>query len=461
MKRIADFYDLNYQFEGKRVAELGRVSTDEQALKGLSIQAQIEALDEFVKDKKMILVDRYIDDGYSGASLNRPALKRLIEDVKAGLIDFVIFTKLDRFSRKTAHYFYLKSIFDEYNVQWKTIHEDYDTTTANGQFQITIMMALAELERERTRERVNATIVYKFNHKQPLNDSVMPGLKIVDKQYVIDEEKAKLVQFIFDKYEELQSIYQLVKYLSEQHNIDIDNRQMKHLLTHHIYIGEYHHPKLGIGKDYAPQIISNEQFERVQQLININIQKHKHESKKQRILKGIVECGCCGRQLANTVQTRKKGKFIKYFCRYKYSRAKDCSLRAAPYEVTIENYIIDNVLNEVNKLSYELKDKQESNIPKVDKTKLKRKLRNLQILFEDDAINEIEYRTKTREIKAQLETPEITKQITNLDKIKNQIPTNLKDVYNSLNPLEKRRLLTSFIKKIIVHDGSRIELKFF
>lgn len=461
MQNFNNFHDLNYQFEGKRVAELGRVSTDEQKLNGLSIQAQVEALDKFVEDNNMILVDRYIDDGYSGASLNRPALKRLIEDVKLGLIDVVIFTKLDRFSRKAAHYFYLKAIFDKYGVQWKTIHEKYDTTTANGQFQITVMIAMAELERERTRERVNATILYKFNHKQPLNDSAMPGLKIENKQYVLDEDRVDYVKFIFDKFEELQSMYALIKYLSDNHNITIEQRSLKRILAHPIYIGEYHHPKLGIGKDYAPQIISNEQFNRVQRLLQVNIKRYKREPSRERVLKGLVECGCCGRQLTYTVQKRKKGEFIKYYCRYRYTRSKDCTVSASPYEVKIEEYILENILKEVDKLSYVLKDNVDKKIPKVDKTKLKRKLENLKFLFEEGEMTIAEYQSKTKVIKDQLEEPEVVQQISKLDEIKKQIPTNFKEIYESLNTLERRRLLASFIKKVAVHDGGRVEIKFF
>ena len=461
MHNFNNYRDLNYQFEGKRVAELARVSTDEQALKGLSIKAQVEALDEFVEDKKMILVDRYVDDGYSGGSLNRPALKRLIEDVKQGLIDVVIFTKLDRFSRKTAHYFYLKSIFDKYNVQWKTIHEDYDTTTANGQFQITIMIALAELERERARERVNETIIYKFKHKEPLNNSPMPGLKIEDKKYVIDEEKIDFVKFIFDKFEEIQSMYGLIKYLSDNHNITMEQRSLKRMLSHPIYIGEYHHPKLGIGKEYAPQIISNEQFERVQRLLKINIKRYKREQSRERVLKGLVECGCCGRQLTYTVQKRKKGEFVKYYCRYRYTRAKDCTVSASPYEMKIEEYILNNIFKEVDKLSYTLKDNVDKKIPKVDKTKLKRKLENVKFLFEEGEMSIAEYQSKTKAIKDQLEEPEVVQQISQLEEIKKQIPTNFKEVYESLNVLERRRLLSSFIQKIRVHSGNRFEIKFF
>ena len=139
-----------------RVACYERVSTEEQALRGYSIETQIDNLTEYCEKAKMKIVDHYTDEGISGAKppMKRPALKRLLEDVEAGKIDMVLFTKLDRWFRSVQEYFKVQEILERHNVEWKTIHEDYDTTTANGRMAITIFLAIAQNERERTAERI-------------------------------------------------------------------------------------------------------------------------------------------------------------------------------------------------------------------------------------------------------------------------------------------------------------------
>ena len=90
-----------------RAALYERVSTDEQAMHGYSIEAQIDNLTEYCKKNEYKIVDHYTDEGISGAKppLRRPALKRLLEDVNAGKIDIILFTKLDRWFRSVQEYF--------------------------------------------------------------------------------------------------------------------------------------------------------------------------------------------------------------------------------------------------------------------------------------------------------------------------------------------------------------------
>ena len=111
-----------------RVGLYGRVSTEEQALRGFSIEAQVDALKEYAKKNNMKIVDIYLDEGISGAKppLKRPALNRLLEDVKAGKIDMILFTKLDRWFRSVKEYFKVQEILEDNKVEWKTILEDYD-----------------------------------------------------------------------------------------------------------------------------------------------------------------------------------------------------------------------------------------------------------------------------------------------------------------------------------------------
>lgn len=128
-----------------------RVSTEEQSRFGYSIQTQIDALTEYCQKNNIKIVDHYTDAGVSGGKAwkKRPQMVRLIEDVEAGKIDIILFTKLDRWFRNVIEYFKVQEILDRHHVEWKAIWEDYDTTTANGRMAITIFLAIAQNEREK------------------------------------------------------------------------------------------------------------------------------------------------------------------------------------------------------------------------------------------------------------------------------------------------------------------------
>ncbi len=145
-----------------------RVSTDEQAIRHYSIDAQVDNLTEYCEKNKIKIVDHYTDAGISGAKppLKRPDLKRLLDDVEAGKIDIILFTKLDRWFRSVQEYFKVQEVLDKHKVEWKAIHEDYDTTTANGRMAITIFLAIAQAEREKGAERVKTVLEHKRKNKE-------------------------------------------------------------------------------------------------------------------------------------------------------------------------------------------------------------------------------------------------------------------------------------------------------
>ena len=139
-----------------RCAIYVRVSTEEQKINGLSVEAQTDALTEYAKKNNLYVVDSYIDAGLTARKRlqHRKELLRLLDDVKEGNIDIIIFTKLDRWFRNIADYYKVQEILDQYKVNWKTIYEDYDTSTANGRLHINIMLSIAQDEADRTSERI-------------------------------------------------------------------------------------------------------------------------------------------------------------------------------------------------------------------------------------------------------------------------------------------------------------------
>ncbi len=137
-----------------RVAIYIRVSTEDQAREGYSIQAQKNKLEAYCVSQGWDIVGLYVDDGYSAKDLERPEMKRMLAHIEQGLIDCVLVYRLDRLTRSVLDLYKLLEIFERHNCKFKSATEVYDTTTAMGRMFITIVAAMAQWERENLAERV-------------------------------------------------------------------------------------------------------------------------------------------------------------------------------------------------------------------------------------------------------------------------------------------------------------------
>ena len=179
-----------------RVALYARVSTEEQALHGLSIDAQLAALREAYPNGQ-----EYVDLGISGQKpiSKRPELQRLLRDVEQNKIDLIVFTKLDRWTRNIREYYKAQDVLDSHHVAWKALWEDYETQTAAGVLKTNIMLAVSQDEALRTSERIKAVFERKRQNGLVPTGSVPLGIRIVDGHYAHSEDAEK-VRNIFSHY---------------------------------------------------------------------------------------------------------------------------------------------------------------------------------------------------------------------------------------------------------------------
>lgn len=171
-----------------------RVSSEEQAAGGTSLELQVERCRAYVQAQGWTLADEYVDAGVSGAKASRPALDQLMADVRAGGIDTVIVSKLDRLGRSTAHLAPLLAELDERRVGFVSLAEQWDTSTPTGRFVRGMFSQIAELERGMIRERTRAGVAKRVEaggwsggHKAPYGYAVdrtgtMPVLVVDDRE---------------------------------------------------------------------------------------------------------------------------------------------------------------------------------------------------------------------------------------------------------------------------------------
>ena len=183
-----------------RTAILARVSHEEQAKFGFSIDNQLDKLRAYAKENNLLIVDEYVDEGFSAGTMKRPELQRLLGDLDR--IDLIIFTRLDRFSRNVLDANEMVKLFNKKRVSIKAIEEDISTETADDMFLFNMKVSLAQRELEKGSERINTVFEYKVKQGQPLTGNLPWGYKIEDdasgtKKVVKDLEIAPIIEDVF------------------------------------------------------------------------------------------------------------------------------------------------------------------------------------------------------------------------------------------------------------------------
>lgn len=186
----------------QKIAVYCRVSTDEQAEQNISIPAQQSRITSYCHAKNWKIVEYYIDEGFSGKNLDRPAMKKLITDAQNKNFDIVAVWKLDRISRRQQHVLYLiEDIFNINNIGFSSVTENIDTSNPAGRAMVGVLAVFAQLERETIIERS------KFGKKEAARQGRYGGglpygydYNKETKQLIINPLQAEAIKLIFEYY---------------------------------------------------------------------------------------------------------------------------------------------------------------------------------------------------------------------------------------------------------------------
>ncbi len=273
-----------------------------------SLDAQREAGEAFVSSQRhegwAVLPDRYDDGGISGATMERPALRRLLSDIEAGTINVVVVYKVDRLTRSLSDFAKMIEIFDRHEVSFVSVTQQFNTTTSMGRLTLNVLLSFAQFEREVTGERIRDKI--KASKKKGMWMGGRPplGFDVVDRKLVINPDEAKSVRWIFRRYLEVRAINRLhtdvvrqditlkiyVSKAGRRSGGEPFGRSALHrMLGNHLYVGEVAHN----GSVYPGEhdgIIDRELWDRVQTAL----EKQRREryngtsTKEVSLLKGLV-----------------------------------------------------------------------------------------------------------------------------------------------------------------------------
>jgi site-specific DNA recombinase len=285
-----------------RAVNYGRVSTDEQAKEGYSIDSQGDYCLKFIQSQDWELFDSYVDDGYSAKDLNRPAMRRLIKDAKARKFEVVVFYKLDRLVRSVSDLDKLLKIFDANSIAIRSVTEPFDTTTAIGRFLITLVAAIAQWERETISERVVVNMTKKATLGERNGGRAPFGYRLVDGKLEIFEEEAKHIREMFRLYIKGNGIRSLAIYL-HRFGIDKDIRTVGRMLDNPVYSGKLRWANnsnmdvMIVDTEDIPAILDEETFALAQDKRNQN-RKEGKKATSPYPFSGVLKCARCGSALS-------------------------------------------------------------------------------------------------------------------------------------------------------------------
>lgn len=459
----------------KNVAVYCRVSTDEQKKFGLSVQDQKDSLTRYCKQNKLKIYDYYIDEGVSAGTISkRKEFVRLLQDLDN--IDLIIFTKLDRFSRNVKDANNLLAELEKHHCSFRAIdEEDIDTSNSDGKFIFNLKVNLAEHERNKDSERINRVNEYKYNTAR----TVCSGAKIFgydiskEKKLVVNEMEAAQLNDLYDYYILSNKLNDTVRWF----NANVKKRSYESVriyLTNTAYIGKYRHIKkktkeVEIIDGFSPQIISEEKFYKVQEMLKVNVKEYKKSMGKETrnktdyIFSGMLYCKC-GKKLSGK---HSKGKHY-YVC--KRQQINQCDNKLHISEYNLEDYILKNINRlikeeiEKNQLEEIINVNEIKNNLSNERNAIKNKIEKITNLYLEDAINIDFYKEKYSELNDMLADIERkisnTKKKKDYSKIKEFLNSDWQTIYKTLENKEKRELLFSIIEKIIFNSKEDFKIIF-
>lgn len=432
-----------------------RVSTDSQ-LEGYSIDAQKEFLISYAKSKDYTEFEFYIDGGYSGKDLNRPAIQRLIEDCKNHKIDAVFVFKLDRISRSQRDTLYLiEEVFNKYDVSFISMRENFDTSSPFGKAMIGVLSVFAQLERETILERTRIGL------KKRAEAGLWRGGGKIPFPYRYDRNTGTLVPIP----EQVELLHKMISlYISGKsfnaigNIVGMDESMVETRILSITNTGKVpYRDEVFDGQHEA--VVSDELYE---EILRVNKVRSREKYERHYLLSGKVYCGDCGAKY----RYQKWGKRLIMYCysqqksKPKYIKDPNCkNKRWDTFEVE------DAVLEELFKMSLDIDlFKKTFNIATVNvKNELKTRLEEIK-----KQINNL-----LNFIASGIAVDETNKKITELEKEKEMIEEKLissdqkeKDNKVSLNMIknlkatwfdmdfdEQRRIIEHLIDKVVVRDN--------
>ncbi len=305
-----------------RCAVYSRKSTEEGLdMEFNSLDAQREACEAYIASQKaegwVLVPDRYDDGGFSGATLERPALKRLLADIEEGRVDVVVVYKIDRLSRSLMDFAKLVEVFDRGGVTFVSVTQSFNTTTSMGRLTLNILLSFAQFEREVIGERIRDKFAASRKKGMWMGGFVPLGYRVENRKLVIHEPEAAVVRMIFERFVKVGSATALARALAAEgvrtrSGRLVDKGFLYKLLNNRVYVGEAVHKGTAYPGEHEA-IISRALWDKVHAILRESprVRAGRTRASTPALLKGLIfgPTGCA----MTPTHTRRGGKLYRYY----------------------------------------------------------------------------------------------------------------------------------------------------
>lgn len=464
-----------------------RVSTDEQRDYGYSIDNQLRNVEEYCKRNNYDIVEVYNDAGHSGKDLFRPAMQKLLKDIKNGVVDRLVAIKVDRLTRNGYDGYWLLNYCNEHNVKIELSLEQFDVTTANGEMFYGMNLIFGQRERKEIGARTRRGLEeMALQHIHP-NRAPYGYVKDGEGKLQVDPITSEVVKEIYNLCSVGKSLRKIADILQKENRYLkmgkwTDDRVLS-ILSNPIYNGTYYHGRTSrkkddilVIKDYCPKIIDAKLYKEAMRGLENN--RHSNYGEHIHLFSSIIKCPSCGKIMSSTMtfkRNRNGSRKVYYFVECKN---KSCKLKGKNYNTEkIETKLI-KMLNEL--MVYSIMNDRIITMPSQNNKEelksiqkaidsLSSQQKKLVDLYINSSLNVDVINEKNKMIKSELE--KLKRKEDNLTK--NQVikfNTNLLDIFNkkevNLNiPLPnlwnmlKRNIKREIIKKYILNIEVKIDSK--
>ncbi|TBX07377.1 recombinase family protein [Clostridium perfringens] len=512
--------DIKVEKRRKLIAIYCRVSTEEQSEKGYSIDEQERLLEEWCKKMGYVIYKCYSDRGISGKNIkDRPALKELLSDAKAGKFDMVISWKINRVSRKLEDVLKIVNLLEKNNITFKSYSEPFETDTPAGRMQFQMMALIGEFERGTIAQNVKMGMIAKAKSGNWCGGRVL-GYDLVPNnspeeekkgknKLEINEKEAEIVRFIFNEYSKGKGYKAITNKMNKLgyktkkgNNFSVGS--IRDILTNPVYIGEIRYnvrqnwsekrrrninpnPIRVKGKHEA--IIDRELWDKVQLILENKKGKPSRIYDGEYPLTGILRCPKCGAGMviSRTTNTLADGtkKRIAYYCcgNWKNKGTSVCNSntirvdKANEYvfkkieELVSNEAMIKAVVKNINKERKEKVKPAKRLLGDIDKEleKLDKRKRKIFEAYEDDILTKEEFQIRKDELNEKIRILEEEKKPllnTISEDISEEIPyefikdilVNFSKVLNSsVSREQQKKLLHMIISEITMNESRDID----
>lgn len=460
-----------------------RVSTDEQALEGFSIEAQKRRLLAYADSQDWEVAEVYIDDGWSAKDLKRPEMKRMIRDIQEHIFDVVLVYKLDRMTRSASDCDHLLKIMESYNVKFQSCTESFETRTATGRLFIRLVADIAQWERENTAERV------RFGMEQMVMEGRRPGGPInfgYDKNERLIEEEAMQLRLLRKFYMEGDGIKAVAVRLND---MGLRRRGKKwsafsvwYILDNPYYAGKRRYGTKKSNGKYASRkkegvvdlIVTEGTQERLWTIEEY--EEHKAEMKRRSFdgysqvreywFSGVLICSKCGCKMSGRYHQNKRkdgsyNKITSYICAGRQVGS-GCDMPMFRQEL-VEKLFLEWI---EDKISIDEGTMREIKVTKKEKVtlslrddlnkelgRIKERRKKWQRMFADDLITQDELREHNKDEQENeklvlIELEKLPEEETKLSEDMNEVLFGIPEVWPLMSDGDKKELILEIFKEI-------------